>query len=78
MQHGTPRQEPTRMTLRAEELAEFLGVSRATVWRMNATGRIPRPLHFNRAVRWDRWTIEEWLGEGAPHRDEWERKRQRT
>lgn len=53
-----------------EELAEFLGISTATVRRMDADGRLPRPVRFNRAVRWDRWTIEEWLADGAPPRDD--------
>jgi len=61
---------PRRGTFNVEELAEFLGVSTATVRRMDASGRLPRPVRFNRAVRWDRWTIEEWLAAGAPPRDE--------
>lgn len=58
--------DPRRATFTAKELAVFLGISKATVCRLNATGKIPRP------VRWDRWTIEEWLAAGAPPRDKWE------
>lgn len=76
MATSTTKQAPARGTFRAEELAEFLGISRATVWRMNADGRLPRPVRFNRAVRWDRWTIEEWLAAGAPSREDWERVQQ--
>ncbi|GDX98644.1 hypothetical protein LBMAG48_10480 [Phycisphaerae bacterium] len=63
---------PQRGTFNATELAQFLGISRATVWRMNKDGRLPRPVRFNRAVRWERWTIEEWLATDAPSRAEWE------
>lgn len=66
-------QPPAKGTFSATELSSFLGISRATVWRMSKKGRLPRPVRFNRAVRWDRWTIEEWLAAGAPSRADWER-----
>ncbi len=61
-----------RATFDAVELAEFLGVSRATVCRMNSSGKLPLPVRFNRAVRWDQWIIQEWIAAGAPPRDQWE------
>lgn len=70
---GLARKKGTFNTL---ELAAFLGVSRATVCRMNASGKLPRPIRFNRAVRWDCWTIEEWLAAGCPPRDKWEAMQQ--
>jgi predicted DNA-binding transcriptional regulator AlpA len=63
---------PQRGTFNAMELAAFLGISRATVWRWDKQGLLPRPVRFNRVVRWERWTIEEWLAAGAPSRAEWE------
>lgn len=68
--------KPTTATLTALGLAEFLGISRATVWRLLASGKLPAPIRLGRAVRWDRWTVEEWLSAGAPAREAWERMQQ--
>lgn len=72
-----PEPQPNRRkgTFNTRELAAFLGVSRATVCRMNSAGKLPRPIRFNRAVRWDCWTIEEWVSDGCPPRDKWEAER---
>ncbi len=71
-----PRPNPApnrrRATFTAVELAHFLNISRATVWRMHSAGKLPSPVRLNRAVRWDCWIIEEWLDKGAPPRDKWE------
>lgn len=69
-----PEPQPDRRkgTFTAVELAAFLGVSRATIWRLHSAGKLPRPIRLNRAVRWDRWTIEEWVSDGCPPRDKWE------
>lgn len=74
MNPDTPK-APPRLTLTAEQVAETLGISRATVWRMHAAGKLPAPVRFGRAVRWERYTIEEWLAVGAPCRAEWEASR---
>ncbi len=68
--------EPDRRkgTLTASELAAFLGVSRATVWRLHSAGMLPRPVEPE-AARWDRTTIEEWVKDGRPPRDKWEADR---
>lgn len=74
-----PDPNPNRLrgTFNAIQLAAFLGVSRAHIWRLNSAGKLPRPVHLNRAVRWDRWTVEEWLSEGCPPRDQWDRRNQK-
>jgi predicted DNA-binding transcriptional regulator AlpA len=74
---AAPEPDPKRQraTFNAVELAAYLGVSRATVWRLHASGKLPSPLRLNRAVRWDHWTIDEWLAAGAPPRDKWEETR---
>lgn len=72
-QPAVPEPNRRRATFNVIELADFLGVSRATVWRLHSAGKIPMPIRLNRAVRWDRWTIEEWLSVGAPSRAQWEK-----
>ena len=64
-----------RLALSADEVAEILGISRAHVWKLASSGRLPRPVRLGRAVRWDRKTLEAWLAAGAPPRDRWESMR---
>ncbi|MBI3834114.1 MAG: helix-turn-helix domain-containing protein [Planctomycetes bacterium] len=61
-----------RLALSADEVAAMLGISRAHVWKLASTGRLPRPIRLGRAVRWDRKNLEAWLAAGAPSRDRWE------
>ena len=61
-----------KLALSVEEVAEVLGISRAHVWRLHSSGRIPKPVRLGRAVRWNRKTLENWLEAGGPPRDRWE------
>lgn len=47
--------------LKAEDLAELLGISLRSVWRRIADGSVPKPVRIGRLVRWHRQTIEKWL-----------------
>ncbi len=59
------------MLLSAGDVAREFGVSTKTVRRLDLTGKIPRPVHIGRSVRW-RWReLVAWLAAGAPPRDEW-------
>lgn len=66
------RNEPFRLALSAEEVAEALGISRAHVFRLASSGRLPSSFRLGRAVRWDKATLEAWLAAGAPPRERWE------
>jgi len=66
------RNEPLRLALSAEEVAEALGISRAHVFRLASSGRLPSSFRLGRAVRWDKATLEAWLAAGAPPRERWE------
>lgn len=61
-----------QLVLTAEEVAELLCISRAHVFRLHNSGRLPKPIRLGRAVRWPRRTLEAWLEAGAPPRDRWE------
>jgi len=67
-----------RLALSADEVAVLLGISRAHVWKLASTGRLPKPVRLGRAVRWDRKNLEAWLAAGAPSRDRWESERSST
>jgi excisionase family DNA binding protein len=44
------------------DLAEMLGVSLGTIYRMETDGRLPKPFAFGKKiVRWDRTEIEQLL-----------------
>lgn len=76
LNHEAGFEQPTsdlrRLALSAEEVAGMLGISRAHVFRLASSGRLPRSVRLGRAVRWDRKTLEAWLAAGAPPRDRWE------
>ena len=71
----TPPQQVLKLALSVEEVAQLLSISRAHVWRLHSSGRIPRPVRLGRSVRWDRKTLEAWLEAGGPPRDRWEATR---
>lgn len=61
----------------AQDLAERLGVSRATLHRWNAGGRVPQPVRIGRTVRWPLDEIKSWILAGCPGRSVWETKHSR-
>lgn len=63
---------PDKLALSAQEVGEVLGISRAHVWKLASSGRLPKPIRLGRAVRRAGRDLEEWLAAGAPPRDRWE------
>jgi predicted DNA-binding transcriptional regulator AlpA len=60
------------LVLSAADLARDLRVSVKTIWRLDASGKIPRPIRVGRLLRWDRGEIVRWIAAGGPPRSEWE------
>jgi predicted DNA-binding transcriptional regulator AlpA len=57
----------------ARVLAAILSVSVATIWRMDASGRLPGAVRpSSGAKRWRREEIQEWIDVGCPCRKDWE------
>ena len=52
--------------LSAEELADWLKISKRTVWRLKSAGAIPKPVKIGRSVRWQRTDVSAWLEKGCP------------
>lgn len=53
--------------VRVKELAERLGISRATLWRWERKGRVPRKRHLGpNTVGWLESDIEVWFSTTAP------------
>jgi excisionase family DNA binding protein len=57
-----------QLLLSQTELARLLDLSIRTISRMNASGKIPKPVRVGRSVRWRRKEIEEWIAAGCPKR----------
>jgi excisionase family DNA binding protein len=65
-----------RLTLTAGEVARLLGISRAQLYKLHQSGRLPRPVYLGtRAPRWLRDELEAWLRAGCPDRQSWQRMR---
>ena len=47
-------------------IAEILGCSPSHVYRLADAGRMPRPVHIGRLVRWQQFKIKQWIDDGCP------------
>ncbi len=54
------------MMMSADEIANCLGISSRTVWRLKAKGDLPQSIKIGRAVRWKKSDIFEWIEQGCP------------
>ena len=69
------RNHESRLAISARELAQMLGVSLRQIWRLNASGKLPRPLRIGGSVRWSRQEIVEWFEAGCPDRRTWQARK---
>lgn len=70
----TPAPALPPLLLSAPDLAQLLRVSVATVWRLRAAGKLPRPSTAlgRQLLRWDRREVEVWVTAGMPDLKTWE------
>ena len=66
------------LAISVDAVAQLLSISPRHVWGLDSSGRLPRPIHLGRSVRWVRAELEAWLAAGGPRRDEWERMKAET
>ena len=52
--------------LTVKEVAETLGLSERTVYRLADVGKMPRPVKIGAAVRWRRNELDTWIEDGCP------------
>jgi len=56
----------------AIEAARLLGISRTSLYAMDASGKLgPRPHKYGRRVLWERDELEAWTKAGSPSRQAW-------
>jgi len=63
---------PAALAVNARQAAAMLNVSVRQLWRLNSTGRLPRPIRLGHCVRWRRAELEAFVQAGAPTREKWE------
>ncbi|EHH1179040.1 AlpA family phage regulatory protein [Vibrio vulnificus] len=52
--------------VRINDLADYLGISKVTIWRWRKSGQLPKPTAISpKIVGWKRETIEAWIEESA-------------
>ena len=50
----------------AERVAELLGISKRTLWRLLSAGRLPEPVRLGGVVRWNQGELQDWIEQGCP------------
>lgn len=65
---------PEPLLWTAEDVARELRVSLRTIRRLDAEGKLPRPIQIGRAVRWRRLEVLAWVDDGCPARAHWKWK----
>lgn len=65
----------TQLGMSARQLSQMLNVSLRQVWRLNAAGKLPRPIRLGGSVRWNRAEIQQWFEAGCPDRKVWEARK---
>lgn len=70
-----PALDPTVLLISAAETATRLSVSKATLHKLVAVGAIPKPIHLGRRALWRVEQLEEWVRDGCPPVERWERQR---
>lgn len=62
--------------LTVKEVAKRLKVSVRQVWKLNASGQMPKSVRVARSVRWRAADVAAWIGMGCPLRAEFEANRE--
>ena len=57
-----------RLAVNAREAARICGLSTAMWWKLDRSGRCPRPIRVGRLKRWRVEELRAWLAMGCPPR----------
>jgi predicted DNA-binding transcriptional regulator AlpA len=69
------RDERPQLAISARELAEMLDLSLRQIWRLNASGKLPKPVRIGGSVRWNRQEIVDWFEAGCPDCRTWQARK---
>ena len=54
--------------LTAEQIGKQLAVSKRQIFRLRASGKLPRPVKIGGSIRWNQAEIDKWIALGCPDR----------
>jgi excisionase family DNA binding protein len=57
---------PATRLIKVDELAEMLGVSTRTLYRMVSAHKVPEPIRLGGCTRWRLDLVREWIEQGCP------------
>ena len=77
-EHRKVSGEQPLLLLSAETLADRLGFSVRTIWRLRSAGKLPPSLKIGGSVRWRADEIDAWIRAGCPDMKTWSSDRFRT
>ena len=63
---GAQATDGKSLLLRVSEVAQLLGISERSVWRMQSAGKLPAAVRLAGSIRWRRVEIEAWVDAGCP------------
>jgi len=55
-----------------QEFALVIGVSPRQVWRLNAMGKLPKPIRLGGSVKWKISEVADWIDSNCPDLQTWE------
>ena len=61
-----PDEHPERVLITVDELADMLGLSARTIWRMLSGGNMVEPVRIGKNVRWRLYEVRQWIDDGCP------------
>lgn len=50
----------------AKDVSVMMNLSVRSIWRMRNANKMPAPIRLQRAVRWNREEIRQWIADGCP------------
>jgi excisionase family DNA binding protein len=63
--------EEKGLLIDSRQAAKLLGISERTLWSMWNSGKMPRPIHVGRIVRFSHEELRAWVNEDGPPLKEW-------
>ena len=61
-----PDEHPERVLITVKELADMLGLSARTIWRMLNGGNMVKPVRIGKNARWRLYEVRQWIDDGCP------------
>lgn len=60
-----------RLLIDSQEVAKLLKLSPRTIWTMQTSGEIPKPIRIGRSIRWGYRELVAWVDAGCPAMNDW-------